>query len=148
MMNEENFDSFKGRLKHAMSQTQSWISSFLLVIFLLPGGYKASLYIDFEVQRDFIAEMFCIEREKPITVCYGQCYLTSQMEKTEKSPLSSRAPKSTSDIKTPPFTLADERQACCHSYLLFSSECYINENRLHPRDHHKALFRPPENNMV
>lgn len=27
--------------------------------------------------------MFCVNKKEPITVCYGSCYLTKQLEKTE-----------------------------------------------------------------
>ncbi len=33
------------------------------------------IYLDFNLRRDYIAEVLCIKREEPIEVCGGQCYL-------------------------------------------------------------------------
>ena len=39
------------------------------------------IYLDFNLRREYIAEVLCINREEPVTVCNGKCYLTSLLGK-------------------------------------------------------------------
>ena len=39
------------------------------------------IYLDFNLRREYIAEVLCINKEEPITVCGGHCYLTKQLGK-------------------------------------------------------------------
>lgn len=41
------------------------------------------VYLDFEMRREYIAEVLCINRDKPITVCGGTCYLKLNLEKSQ-----------------------------------------------------------------
>ena len=41
------------------------------------------VYLDFEVRKDYIAKVLCINRDKPITVCGGQCFLAKQLNKVK-----------------------------------------------------------------
>ncbi len=41
------------------------------------------IHLDFELRRDYISEVLCINQDKPITVCGGQCYLGEQLQKVE-----------------------------------------------------------------
>ncbi|GJM28580.1 MAG: hypothetical protein DHS20C17_12150 [Cyclobacteriaceae bacterium] len=36
-------------------------------------------YIDYELRRDYISEVLCINREKPKTNCEGKCYLKKKL---------------------------------------------------------------------
>lgn len=40
--------------------------------------------VDFKVNQDFIARVLCINKEKPITMCNGKCYLTTQLKKQDE----------------------------------------------------------------
>lgn len=51
------------------------ICSQLLGTFLMP-----LIYLDYEIRKDYIAEFLCIERDKPITVCYGSCVLSKNLQ--------------------------------------------------------------------
>ncbi len=37
--------------------------------------FKLSIVAYFEANREYIAEVLCVNKEKPITMCYGQCFL-------------------------------------------------------------------------
>ncbi len=39
------------------------------------------IHIDFKLRKDYIYKVLCINRDKPITVCGGQCYLNEQFKK-------------------------------------------------------------------
>lgn len=35
---------------------------------------------NYEVNKELITELFCINKEKPMTMCYGKCYLKDKLE--------------------------------------------------------------------
>lgn len=37
--------------------------------------------LNFEVNRDRLAELFCVNKDQPMTMCYGSCYLNDQLKK-------------------------------------------------------------------
>ncbi len=41
------------------------------------------VYLDFEMRREYIAEVLCINRDKPITICGGTCYLELNLERAQ-----------------------------------------------------------------
>lgn len=51
---------------------------------LLPTLTKVGILIDFKINQDFIAEVLCINRDEPILMCSGNCYLSSQLAATEE----------------------------------------------------------------
>ena len=51
---------------------------------MLPSLTKIGILIDFKINQDFIAEVLCINREKPMTMCNGKSYLSKQLKKAEE----------------------------------------------------------------
>ena len=51
---------------------------------MLPILTKIGILIDFKINQDFIAEMLCINKEKPMSSCNGKCYLSEQLKKVEE----------------------------------------------------------------
>lgn len=57
------------------------------LIFLLSAQcfYKLGLITYYQLNRDYIAEVLCINKEKPITMCHGQCFLNRNLDLSEES---------------------------------------------------------------
>ena len=54
----------------------------LLVLSMLLSTLMVPLiYLDFSVRRDYIAKVLCIERDEPMTVCGGSCFLAEQLKR-------------------------------------------------------------------
>lgn len=52
---------------------------------ILFNAFSVSLLkLDLEMQRDFIAEVFCINKEKPEMSCHGQCFIENELQKESK----------------------------------------------------------------
>ena len=51
-------------------------------------------YIDFELNKAYIIKTLCIERDKEVNTCQGQCHLNKEIEKnaTEEEEKQNRAP--------------------------------------------------------
>ena len=60
-----------------MKQT---FSILMIIVLMLPNLTKIGILIDFKINQDFIAEVLCINKEQPIAVCYGQCYLSDRLK--------------------------------------------------------------------
>jgi hypothetical protein len=59
-----------------------------LLIFYLTALLKPIIpYIDFAINKEYIAKVLCINKDKPVMQCGGTCHLTKQLKKaTEEEP--------------------------------------------------------------
>ena len=77
-------------------------------IFLLAAQciFKLTIITYFEANRDYIAEVLCVNREKPMTMCNGQCFLDRNLsladDDTEKTGATIKL-----SLETSPFVPAD-----------------------------------------
>ena len=55
-----------------------------LMIFSIVGStlMVPLVLLDFEIRRDYIAKVLCINRNKATNNCIGSCYLSQQLKKT------------------------------------------------------------------
>jgi len=73
-------------------------------IFLLSAQciFKLGIITYFEANRDYIAEVLCVNKKKPMTMCYGQCFLDRNLSLTEETPKQTPV-KSTLKMEAPIF---------------------------------------------
>lgn len=62
-----------------MKVVRSLMLSLLITSSLGSSLMTTLVYLDFELRRDYISSVLCIERKKPLTVCYGRCYLNKRL---------------------------------------------------------------------
>lgn len=55
-----------------------------IALLSLPSVVKIWILVDFKIHQDYIAEMLCINKDEPITMCNGKCYLEDQLQKAEE----------------------------------------------------------------
>lgn len=64
------------------------VKSFIIAVIILANMGSALVtplvYLDFEMRRDYISRVLCVERKQPITVCGGSCYLAAQLDKAQE----------------------------------------------------------------
>lgn len=53
------------------------------------------VYLDYQIRKDFIAKVLCINKEKPKNTCQGKCHLRKQLTKahTQKTDEKSASPQ-------------------------------------------------------
>lgn len=61
-----------------------FLSIGLLWIVALNAMSLSVVQLSFELNRDYIAEFLCIEREKEISVCRGTCFLKDKLKEAEE----------------------------------------------------------------
>jgi len=60
-----------------------WSFVFILLYFFATFRPIAP-YIEYQLNKDYIAEFLCINRDKPALQCHGKCYLSKMIEETQK----------------------------------------------------------------
>lgn len=68
------------------------------LLVLLQTVHMGSVILGYELNKDFISNTLCINREKPEMLCNGKCYL---MQELEKSTDSESDPANIQDIQPP-----------------------------------------------
>ena len=54
----------------------------MLIIFCAAEMSSLMPYAQYYLNYDYIADVLCINKEEPMTMCYGKCYLNEQLEKS------------------------------------------------------------------
>ena len=67
------------------------IAILLVYAILLQGGTKLGIYAYFQLNKDYISSVLCINKNKPVLQCNGNCFLTKKLkaekEKEKKAPV-------------------------------------------------------------
>ena len=58
---------------------------FALALYVLALARPLAPYIEYGINKDFIATVLCINKDKPELKCDGKCYLAKQVKKASES---------------------------------------------------------------
>lgn len=115
----------------------------MILTILLPSLNKFWIYVDFKINQDFIAEVFCINKEEPILMCSGKCYLKGKLQaaddqEKQQRPLPSKEKTElnyylTIDLNIPFTTLIDSAKTELPIYRLNYQWAHQNK-----------VFHPPK----
>ncbi len=72
-------------------------------------------YIEYAVNKNYIAKVLCVNKKKPELHCNGKCYLNRQLKKVNES-------EATSNSSMPPKIELEK-----HSIALINNNIYFNE---------------------
>ena len=56
----------------------------LLLIILLQSSMKSIYVAYYQIKREYISSVLCINKDKPTSSCHGKCYLMKKMVEQEK----------------------------------------------------------------
>lgn len=59
-------------------------SILLAVLFAAHSFYSATLFIGFQLNRETVTRLFCVNTARPEMKCGGSCYLAKQLKKAEE----------------------------------------------------------------
>jgi hypothetical protein len=63
---------------------RQYIIFFLAFLFVLNAGSKLVIYADFYLNREYIAENLCENKEEPELQCNGKCHLMKTLKQEEE----------------------------------------------------------------
>jgi hypothetical protein len=55
----------------------------MVTVMILPVLTRIMILIDFKINQEFIADVLCINKDEPVLMCSGKCYLSEQLKKVE-----------------------------------------------------------------
>jgi len=62
------------------------LTSISLIILIFVGATKdIAVYLDYAMNQDEIINNLCINKDKPIVMCFGQCYIDSQLQENNET---------------------------------------------------------------
>jgi hypothetical protein len=57
----------------------------ILIIFCFAEIRPLLPYLDYFVNYEYISEVLCINKEKPMSTCNGKCYLSQQLKEAQQT---------------------------------------------------------------
>jgi hypothetical protein len=118
------------------------ISIGLIMLMSVQSFYKLGVVTYFQINREFIAEVLCINKEKPATTCHGQCFLKKKLNFTDQATeRSAPAPVGKEKVEFPTFIIYE----FFYGFQQLSQAGLKNSNYLDSASaaHLAAPFRPP-----
>ncbi|QNF34041.1 hypothetical protein HUW51_15410 [Adhaeribacter swui] len=71
---------------------KSTVTIALLLVMLVQSFSKVFIVLDYQANKNYIAEFLCVNKAKPQMHCNGQCYLKKQLQKAEQQENQSTTP--------------------------------------------------------
>jgi hypothetical protein len=99
-------------------------------------------WMSFEANREYIAEVLCINNEKPITVCGGSCYLQIQLEENHSEESDPKAVKIISETVTFLLQSTVTLDPDQYVWILLAKWSSYGQDYL-PSGYAFSVFRPP-----
>jgi hypothetical protein len=104
--------------------------------------HKLGVIAYFNLNRQYIAEVLCINKEKPMQACHGQCFLKKNLNLTEEPiPEDTEVPATRQQIEFPLFLVSN----LTYSFNVISSATEGNffHALVTSEGHPRITFRPP-----
>jgi len=117
---------------------RSKIAIVILLIFCFAEAKPLISIADYHINFDYISNVLCINKNKPMSCCKGKCYLTKQLGKTHDS--------DNKNNRTLKLDLS-KKPATVHKYDQLTLELDLNETYKHDYVYRFAIddlfFSPP-----
>ena len=115
----------------------------LLVLNIICSALTVPLiHLDFEIRQDYIAEVLCINRDKPITVCGGKCYLNTQVEKALDQ--NEDEPMAGNQLVEISFFSQEVGSLSFHSQVQLIANNYLSCTKHFSSSYLAEVFKPPQ----
>ena len=101
-------------------------------------------YLDFELRKEYIQEVLCVNRKKPEVVCEGKCFLMKKLDRANELPATDRH-SSNENFQLSFFKLLEDS-------AVHDPEGFDQAGRFNPyvqlgfnSQHLNSIFHPPKN---
>jgi hypothetical protein len=74
------------------------LSILLVYAILFQGGTKLGIYAYFQLNKEYISNVLCINKDKPALQCNGKCYFSKKLKSQEEK--ESNAPSQIKAVET------------------------------------------------
>jgi hypothetical protein len=114
----------------------------LILLLSLQCFYKLGVITYFHVNRGYIAEILCINKEKPAMKCHGRCFLEKTLDLADDTASNEGVPPIKNQIADFPVFLVSENFSLSDKHLS-SPTGNSGYRQSISFEHHPTLFRPP-----
>lgn len=113
----------------------------LILLMSVQCFYKLGVITYFHLNREYIAEVLCINKDKPIATCHGQCFLNKNLDVAKETSTDDETlPVAKQKFDLPIFLISKSEYRFAN---LKSSESNCPYIRDLSSKHSSAPFRPP-----
>ena len=118
------------------------ISIALILLMSLQCFYTLGVITYFQLNRDYIVEVLCVNKEKPITMCHGQCFLDRSLEVADaQSSDEGTAPVTKQNVDFPVFIISENQHTL--NNLIVCDRHNVEYHSAVSSKHSSAPFHPP-----
>lgn len=107
--------------------------------------YKLGVLTYFQINRDYIAEVLCINKDEPEMACHGQCFLKNKLDLADDpAPAENTVPPTKQSVDFPVFLTSENVHT---SRPFVQTEVNYSPYRYNTSSpHYVAPFHPPKVN--
>ena len=115
----------------------------LLIALLAQFANRYIVMLNYELNKDFIAKVLCVNRDKPMSGCNGKCFLKKQLEKSSKE---NNAPTGNKQETANEILFFTEHKKMTTSFFdAENSRQYLRrQQHFTPQQLYRAVFHPPQ----
>lgn len=118
------------------------ISIGLILIMSAQSFYKLGVITYFQLNRDYIAEVLCINKEEPVPTCKGQCFLKKKLDVDKTADTTpTPAPAGKEKVDIPLFLVSD--YSCSFGIVPQTTSPNTGLSLQFPEVDRDAPFHPP-----
>lgn len=100
----------------------------------------------YELNKDYVSTVLCVNKDKPQMHCNGKCYLKKQLKKTEDR--SSKSTGSKSEKYALVYFIVQEFSFELRQPIRFAQNYISHYNDFTPHNPIVSIFRPPQSILV
>ena len=120
----------------------------IILAMMFPHLSSIGKLIDFKINQDFIAEVFCTNKKAPQLRCNGKCYLAKQLKKAAE-----QGEKQTPTSKQERLEVVYFLSKSAFYFLSFSTDYLgkptpVYENWFHDSSFIADVFHPPKRHLT
>lgn len=112
----------------------------LAFLFLIQSFTRSFIYLNYEVNKDYISNVLCENKEKKEMHCEGKCHLKKELDKEEKS---ESTPTANNKEKFE-ITLFNESITEFLIYIVSKAVYTVSYIAIVPQNCSFAIFHPPK----
>ena len=118
--------------------------TYIIILSFILFGIKETVIVSFyEVNKEYITKIYCINKEKPELKCDGKCHMKKMIKKSEKKEQES-FPEGTLELKVLTFVKSDFNQNFSTINKLKELNKTIYSEHLHGVLSFADIFHPPQ----
>ena len=120
------------------------IAASIILLALLAQNFSRYLVVlQYDLNKNYIAQNLCENRNKPKCCCNGKCFLKKQLAKNDKEENSSNS--NSKKDKSEVLLFAQERKQFNSNHLIdISSKHFLCNSYFIPQHFYGTVFHPPQ----